>query len=293
MRRTALVGAVLGFAVLACAAPRSTVDEPTEASTPGKRAMTTTIHDAILEGDWNAAESARGQGDAVTREIRELLRHEDRKVRLLTVACLESAGGAEAGAALVPMLLDPDAQVRSTAVRALHQHPDPALYPRLMEVYDQSSDPMVKHHIPMIVARNDERIANTTPLLDRWNKEADADALEGMVVGLARLGNEDAQIQFVQLLHSSSGKTRDRFLRHAEYIHQSWLLKPLGPILLDETKLRYLGPHGRDVDLRACDITLNLIADISSKRFSFPVNPRANYTREQLAEVKTYVEELP
>lgn len=276
-----------------CRAGR-TSELPADGQLQERRAsMAQSVRDKILVGDWSAAETAKQVGPPTVAEIRDLLTHEDRRIRIITITSIEEAGGPDAASAVAQGLLDPDAQVRTTAVRALHRHPDPALYPRLMEVYDQSSDSMVKHHIPMIVARNDDRITDTTPLLDRWNKETDADALEGMIVGLARLGNEDAQIQFVQLLHSSSGKTRDRFLRHAEYIHQSWLLKPLGPILLDDTKLRYLGPHGRDVDLRACDIALNLIADISSKRFSFAVSPRANYTREQLAEVKTYVEELP
>ncbi len=250
--------------------------------------MAGTLRETVLAGNWEAPMTAQRLGERATDEIIDLLTHEDRQVRLITVACLEEAGGEKARSGMIDALSDEDDQVRMTAARGLHNNPDPDVYARLMTVYDDSADAQVKHHIPMIIARNDGKITDATPLTARWEEEEDDDALEGMVVGLARLGNEDAKSQFTERLHSAAGTDLDRYLTHCEYIEQKWLINALAPVVFNKTKLRYIGPHGRDIDLRACDISLNLIAKLSGKRFSFEVNGRTNYLPEQLEEVKTY-----
>lgn len=259
----------------------------------GRASMAQSVRDKILAGDWSAAETAKQVGPPAVAQIRDLLTNEDRRVRIITMTSIEEAGGPDAAPALAEGLLDADQQGRTTAARGLHKHPDPTLYRRFLEIYDESKDPYVKQQIPIIIARNEGKIADYSGLVERWDREQDPTAREGLTVGLAKLGHEPARAEFVQRLHGATGPSLDQYLKHSEFIHQQWLLKGLAPILLDETKLRYLGPHGKDVDLRACDIALNLIGDIAGWRFSFKQSARANYTPEQRTEVKSWVERQP
>lgn len=252
--------------------------------------MANTLRETVLERNYGAPAMASGKGDAGITSILDLVTHEDRIVRLIAVSCLDEAGGPAASKAMADALLDPDEQVRHLAATCLHGHPDAAMYPKLMQIYDESDDGYVRQQIPMIVARNDQRISDPKPLEDRWAAEQDEQAVEGLVVALSRLGNMDARKAFIERLHGATGRTLDRYLKHCDYIHQNWIVKALAPILGDKTKLRYLGPHGMDVDLRACDIAVNLIVDIAGKQFSFPCTPRSNYQDGQLAEVKKFAD---
>lgn len=259
----------------------------------GKTVSDSGLRDAILAEDWTATLTAREAGPSAAGTIADLVKHEERGVRLLAVACLEEMGGDEAATTLVGALGDGDQQVRESAVRALHTHPSEAVVGALFNVLVTSNDPYVLQQVPMILGRNPSESVDGERLVELWKKQADPSVQEGFIVGLARLGNRDARDAFVDGLRSSAGDRRDRYLTHCEYIHQEWLLKPLGELLADTTELRYIGPHEFEVNLRACDIAVNLIASISGHGFAFAVNGRTNYEAAQLDEVRRYVGGLP
>jgi hypothetical protein len=254
--------------------------------------MANDLRATVLEKDWGATLLAREAGPAGAGKIVDLVGHEDRDVRLLTVTCLGDMGGPEAGGALVKALLDEDLQIREVASRGLLQHPDPGLHASLLSAFDASQDAGVRAQIPRIMCAG-EKMPDPAPLIERWKKETDDAVREGFVVGLSRCGIEDARTEFVKRLQASTGNGRDRMLEHAEYVSQPWLLKPLKPVLADTTPLRYVGPHGHDVNLRACDIAVRLVAKISGKAFSFPVTGPKNFTPPQLDEVRKYLDSLP
>jgi len=255
--------------------------------------MADDLRETVLAKDWGATLLAREIGPASAGRIADLVGHEDRDVRLLAVTCLGDVGGTDAGMALVKALLDDDLQVRETASRGLMAHPDPKLWPGLIDAFDRSQDPYVRQQIPMIICAGEEAKPYAGPLVDRWKKETDESVREGFVVGLSRMGDEQARSEFVKLLHASAGDRRDRMLKYCEYIGQEWLLRPLRPILADAAELRYVGPHGFDVNLRACDIAVRLVAGISRRKFSFPVAGPRNYTPQQIDEVRRYLDGLP
>ncbi len=251
------------------------------------------IKQTVLNRDWIATQMARRMGPPAVDELRDLTKHDDRQIRILALTCIEEAGGPKAADAMVEPLLDGDVQVRATAVRGLYKFPNPALYARLLEQFDKSEDPHVRLNVPMIIALNDEKIVDQNPLIERYDKEEDEAAHEGLTVGLARLGYAPARREFVQRLHNSGGSVLDRYLSHCEYIHQDWVAKALSPVLRDPTKLRYIGPHGRDVNLRACDIAVNIIGKLLGRRFPFKTEPAVNYPDERLAEIRKFVDGLP
>lgn len=254
--------------------------------------MANDLRATVLDKDWGATLLAREAGPAGAGRISDLVGHEDRDVRLLAVTCLGDMGGPEAGGALVKALLDEDLQVREVAGRGLLAHPDPKLWPALLSAFDASEDPGARGRIPLIMCAGEER-PDPDPLVQRWKKETDDGVREGLVVALSRAGVEEARTEFVKRLQLSSGDRRDTMLRHCEYVSQEWLLQPLKSILADTTSLRYIGPHDDEVNLRACDIAVNLVAKVSGRTFSFPVSYGKNYTPQQIDEVRKYLDSLP
>ena len=68
-------------------------------------------------------------------------------------------------------------------------------------------------------------------------------------------------------------------------------MKPLAALLDDVSKVLRIGVDGRPEFpeyLRACDIAVNLIAELAPAKFSFVVNRLTNYSSGQLAEVKHF-----
>ena len=103
-----------------------------------------------------------------------------------------------------------------------------------------------------------------------------------------------AQMEFVRGLQAAKSRTLARYLDYAGLIKEKWLLPALLPILDDKTPLVRIGVDGEPSQpehLRACDIAVNLVEDISGHKFSFPVAGNVNYTDAQIAEVKAFLEE--
>jgi HEAT repeat protein len=256
--------------------------------TQGDRRM---LRETILKKDPAAALLAREAGPSANPEIIELTKHQDAKVRRIALYCLDETGGADAARAMAAALKDDDPQVRGAALKGLIHRPDPVVYEALLRVYP-GADKVVRQQIPLILGKMGGR-ANPADLRRVCGAEADAEAREGCLTALASMGDPPAQMEFTERLHASKGRERARFLEYCDYIHQPWLLKPLGPVLDDTSPMVRVGVDARPdlIDsLRACDLAVNLIASIGKVSFSFPVNRMTNYTAAQIAEVKRLVE---
>lgn len=248
----------------------------------------------VLEKDTDAITLAKQVGAGANPELRKLAKHADAEVREIALYCLDATGGPGAVETFVESLLDNNAQVRAAGLEGLEHHPDPTVYPALLQTYDKSRDSSVRQQIALIIGRM-SRGVDVKDLRKRLEVEKDAEAREGCIVALARLNDPEAQADFIKRLHESNLRDRPRYLECCEYIHAPWLLKPLLPLLGDKENMVYVGLDGvSDITeyLRACDVAVNLIASISGHKFSFAVNGLTNYNDVQLDEVRRYVELL-
>ena len=209
----------------------------------------------VLEKEPAATLTAKEIGPSANTELIKLTRNDDAKVRRIAVYCLEETGGADAAVAFARLTLDDDSQVRAAALDGLFRHQ-----------------------------------ADVVPEIEkRYQAEKDPQAKEGLVVALSERGDTRAQAEFLQGLQGSRNRDRARYLDYAGKIKAKWLLPGLLPILDDKTPLVWIGVDGRPdlpQSLRACDIAVNLIAEITGHKFSFPIAGNVNYTEEQIAEVK-------
>ena len=248
-----------------------------------------------LEKDRRAILEARAQGAAAFPELQILARNEDDEIREIALYGLDEIGDRRASPIFVEALLDRGPMVRGVAMRALLKRPDPAVYDLLLDAYDKSPEPVVRHTIALIIGLIGAPTAKPADLLRRFEAESDPFAEEGCIVALAKLGDERAQERFTELLAASRGRDRGRFLEHADYLHAPWVIHALRPVLDDLTPLLRIGIDGVPGPeyLRACDLAVNLVAAISGWHFSFPVDRNINYSAADLAEVQRFVDATP
>lgn len=241
---------------------------------------------------------AKRIGQSANAELQKLAVNEDAKVRRIALYCLNETGGPSAIKTFIDSLMDKDPQVRGTALSGINNHlPSQEYYNAIIEVYDKSDDPYVRQQVALIIGRMNV-INSVQDIKRRYEKERDPLAQEGCIVALAKLGDISAQEEFIKRLNASSNRVRLRFLEeYCPYINSKWLLKPLSAILEDKSPLLYVGLEGNAPetiqDLRACDLAVNLIANISMHKFSFEINRSTNYNDAQISEVKRYVQSLP
>lgn len=246
----------------------------------------------ILDKQPAATLTARQIGPSANSELIKLTRNDDAKVRRIAVYCLDETGGADAAIAFARLTLDDDSQVRGAALQGLLHHTEAVFPASLLDAFDQSQNAYVRQQLMLIAGKVPG--VNTSDIQKRYEAEQDAQAKEGLVVALAERGNSAAQGEFIRGLHASQNRDRARYLDYAGQIKAPWLLPALLPILEDKTSMVWIGVDGKPElphSLRACDIAVNLIAEISGHRFSFKIAGNINYTDEQIAEVKAFLEQ--
>jgi hypothetical protein len=246
----------------------------------------------VLEKKPAAALTAKQIGPSANLELIKLTRNDDAKVRRIAVYCLNETGGADAAVAFARLTLDDDSQVRAAALEGLARHPGDIVPQTLLEAFDQSRDAYARQQLMMIAAKVPG--VSTAEIQKRYEPEKDQEVKEGLVVAMAHRDDPAGQAEFIRNLHAAKDRDLARYLEYAGEIKAKWLLPALLPILDDKTPLVRIGvdglPRGRQPEhLRACDIAVNLVAEISGHRFSFRVVGNVNYTDEQIAEVKAFL----
>lgn len=277
---------------------------------------------AVLESESDCSSAmwyARWVGPLAIPWLREqTLKHPAAAVRRLAIWCLGSIGGPEVTEACLQALFDGSVEDARLALGYLRDRADPAHLGALLAAYDRSGDPCVRYGLALAIGRMEEAVSLVQDLRRRSAREDDPHVREALVTALARLHDAEAQAEFVRGLGASRGGDRGRYLDHCTYIlgmphhrlsrddhlrrrRAHWLLEPLAPLLDDVTPLvddeEFASMDGDlerpdpSRDRRVCDTTLNLVADISGRRFTFPVADwYAQYTEVQRAEVKRYLE---
>ncbi len=253
------------------------------------------LKEAVLALDPGAVAMARRAGAGAAATLKELVGHREALVRELALQGLLELGGGSAVEACLGLALDDHPQVREAAVRGLGAMMDPAKAPALLEFYDKCPDPATRRHLALAYGKMDR--APAAPLRERMPKEREAEALEGLVVAAARLGDAEAQKEFLKGLQEAEGPdARGRFLGYAGYSAQPWVLKPLLPFLDDRSLLLRAGADGRSEvpeHLRTCDVATNVFLSISKGRFSFKPDPAIRYGDPEIDEVRRFLKGLP
>ena len=238
--------------------------------------------------DPSATLLAAEMGPSAAESLIPLTRDSNEEVREIALLCLAETGGSGAVRAALARLNDPAPMVRGAALRGLERLVRPADVPALLHALEATDDAGARRYVALLIGRIGAP-RDIPALQAACGKRADTDTQEGCVAALAQLGDPPMREEFLRRLTTSRDRALARMLEYAEAIRAAWLLPALGQLLDDRTEIRWIGVDGLPgpKSLRVADIALNLIAEISGHRFSFPVAPNVNYTDAQLAEARS------
>ena len=226
-------------------------------------------------------------GPAAAPTLVPLSRDADEGVREIALLCLAETGGTGAVRAMLARLNDSAPMVRSAALKGLEHQAAGGDVPALIHGVEATDDAGARRYLALIIGRLGPAV--DLPALQRvCSRFTDAETGEGCLTALAQVGDPASRTEFARRLAAARDRELARFLEYAERIRAPWLVPALVPLLSNLTPVRWIGVDGLPgpENLRAADIAVNLIAQITGRQFSFPLSQRANYTPEQLEEVR-------
>ena len=247
----------------------------------------------VLNKEQRAVNLAQELGKSAIPVLIPLAENSDEDVRRLALNCLRYTGGGgdQVESIFIESLKDDSINVTTEAVKGLQQYLSSAIYTKLLEVYDEVKVGTRRKDIALMLGKIEN--AKIADLKEKYENEKDAEAKEGLMVALAKLGDGQAAEEFTNRLHKAEKQELKKFLEYVEYIEKTWALKALSPILSNKTPLIYIGVDGIDdgnaKDLRACDIAVNLIYKMVKPKFSFEVRGNKNYSDAELQQVKSFL----
>lgn len=245
----------------------------------------------ILNKEPSAVNLAKEVGSSAFSRIEPLTANEDDEVRMIAFSCLGYIGGENAAEVLINGLTDESPSVSVEASRGLKNYLSPAIYPKLLEVWDKVEDPARRSEIALMLGKIEG--AKVSDLKQKFEKEDNADVKGSLRAAIAKLGDGDSKAEFLKNLQGAKDRELKKYLDYVEYINQTWALRGLSPVLKDKSDLIRIGIDGAPglvpEYLRACDVAVNLIARLTGKKFSFDVDGKTNYSDSQIQEVNQFI----
>jgi len=254
------------------------------------KAMTSAEFDQLMKGkDWSAVEVAGQAGPAIVPTLAPYLRSPDHVIRLLAVDSITAAGGPQAATLLIQSLKDPNEQVRGNAVNGLHRVLPLGHEAELLAAWDQSQtrDGYVRQQIPMILGLM-KSTQSAGVLKARLSADPRQEVRDGVVAGLAKLGDAGARDTFGEMLRDARGKRTAELIEFVKYEDEPWVIPLLVPVLDRRDLAVDLSTHRREIHRRECDLAVDEVMRISHAPFRFAMDPLAQYTDAQIAEVRHY-----
>jgi hypothetical protein len=120
---------------------------------------------------------------------------------------------------------------------------------------------------------------------------ASAAPREALQAAAARLGDIDARRAIADLLRDARGERIRELLDLVAYIGQSWLLRPLRPLLDRDEVAHNLSTHRTRVVRRGKDLAVDAVLAIGRPPVAF--QKALHYDDEQVRQIALYLDSLP
>jgi hypothetical protein len=253
--------------------------------------MDSELDQLIGKKDWRATQVARAAGPGIIPSLQSYLNNRDPVIRLLAVDCLAAIGGHGVTQLLISMLGDSNEQVRIDAINALHQNLPLGKERALLAAAeaDHSPDGFVRQQVPMILGRMQAR--ETIPeLRHRLTAEKGQDIRDGLIAGMAKMGDAQARVSFGELLHGARGKRTAELIEYVKYLDEPWVIPMLVPVLQRRDIAVDLSTHRKSLHRRECDLAVDEVLRITKAKFSFQLDPIAQYSDTQISEALHYAQ---
>ena len=243
------------------------------------------IVESVKHKDWDLVERPGLVGPDAVPALLPLLDDPDSQVRELTVHCLDLAGGPAAAQGLMKALNDRIETVSAAAIRALAKNHTPAEVPALRVQMARNTNEYVREEIALLLGKTGDP-SNLPALAARKAAEKDQHALHAVTLAMARLGDTGSRSEVrTHLLQSGDVGQRVAALRDLPYVNDRSLLAETAPLLDDERPGLNIGPSHGPYFMRVCDVLVMVMGEMLGPVFSFEAG-RRRYTPEELAQAR-------
>jgi HEAT repeat protein len=244
--------------------------------------------------DPEVVELAKQGGPTVVPFIAPHLGDKDYVVRLLAVNSVAAACGGDSPQLLIRALADVNEQVRDNAVNGLHECPPVGQQDALLRAWDanQTRDGYVRQQIPMVIGRLRQASA-IPPLGERLPRDARQEVKDGIIAGMAKLGDPGARATLGEMLREARDFRTAEVMELVTYEDEPWVIPLLVPVLQRRGIAVRISTHVVTIERRECDLAVDAVLRISKARFSFEADSSAQYTDAQVAEVLRFAQAQP
>ncbi len=242
----------------------------------------------IKQKDWSLVERPGLVRADAGPSLLPLLDDPDSEIRQLTVMCLNEAGGEAARRGFLKAMRDKTEAVSGLAARFLRKHYAPADLPEIETELERSRNEYVREQICLLLGETGDK--GKTPILkSRLPREKDEHARHAASLALARLGDDAARQEVVDRLNHAEPKERVNAVNDLPYVNDRGLLKQLVP-LLDDTRdaVNMSRSHSPSYFLRVCDVAVNVANEMLGKPFPW-AQPVKRYSPAELSQAKSTI----
>jgi HEAT repeat protein len=250
----------------------------------GNRMSPAQVVDNVKHKNWGMVEQPGNVGPDAGPALLPLLDDPDSQVRQLTVTCLNEAGGPAARQGLLKELKDRTETVRAAAARFLRAHYAPPDLPAIVDTMNTSPDEYVREQMALLLGESGDP-SKIPALAAHIPAEKDEHARRAASLAMARLGDPSAKSQLVARLQRDDPKERVAALRDLPYVNDISLLKHVIPLLDDTRPGLNVGPSHGPYWIHVCDVAVNIANQMLGGRFRF-VERVKRYSPEEINEVK-------
>lgn len=244
------------------------------------------IVESVKRKQWSVVEQPGLVDSTAVPALLPLLNDPDPQVRELTVHCLDSAGGPAAAEGLLRALADPVETVGAAAVRGLARHYTAAEVPGIRTQLGTNRNEYVREQLALLLGRMED--PSNIPILDAHKPtERDERARHALSLAMARLGDAPSKDELrSRLRQQQSVSQRVAALRDLPYVNDRSLLAEASPLLDDQRLGLNIGPSHGKYFIRVCDVVVMVMAEMLGRAaLPFDARPR-RYTPEELAQAR-------
>jgi HEAT repeat protein len=249
--------------------------------TPGQ------VADAVKRKNFDLMLKPEVIGSDAGPALLPLLDNPDPQVRELAVNSLNYAGGPAARQGFLKELNDRVETIRSAAARYLRKHYSPEDIPTIRREAEQSRDEYVRQQLALLLGETGDP-ANIPLLQRRIPVEPDEHARRAVSLALARLGDPVSRQQLTGRLAQDDPAARVAAARDLPYVHDTALLVHLLPLLDDTREGLNVGYSHGPFYKRVCDVAADVANEMLGDPFPW-VQRIKRYSDQEIAQVKAAI----
>ncbi|MDX2150492.1 MAG: HEAT repeat domain-containing protein [Bryobacteraceae bacterium] len=249
------------------------------------------VADLVKRNDWRVLDAPQILTPQAGEAILPLVSDPNPNVRELAVNALSLTGGTAAKQGFYRALKDRVETIRAAAMNHLAKSYQAEDLPNLAREFTTNDHEYVRERIALILGQSAG--PGAAPYLQaQLGKEPDPDAKHAMSIALARLGDPGQQQAWMARLTNENAQSRTKALEDLLYIQDRRLLPYLMPLFDDARIAKNVGPSHAQWYIRVCDLAVQVLQAVLGQPLPFPVTLTARYNAQQLSAAKVIVSQI-